>query len=197
MKSSIPTGLSVLRARRNAADLLPADGFKPLTNRRKHKSYTTALELNCSRDEVFDAINNVREWWSEEVEGRTDQPGARFTIHFNNIHRSAHKITEWVPGKRVVWHVPDARINFVKDQGEWNGTDIIFEISRKGGWTKLRFTHSGLVPEFECYDGCSEAWGFYINESLQRLIMTGQGEPSRKEARRIGSRIIIGAAASL
>jgi hypothetical protein len=44
----------------------------------------------------------------------------------------------------------------------------------------VRFTHAGLVPAFECYGGCSGAWGFYINDSLRSLIATGKGEPNAK-----------------
>jgi hypothetical protein len=39
----------------------------------------------------------------------------------------------------------------------------------------------GLVPEFECFDNCSSAWGFYINNSLKSLITTGAGHPNKKE----------------
>ena len=73
----------------------------------------------------------------------------------------------------------DASINFVKDKTEWNGTDIIFEITRKGGKTELRFTHVGLVPTIECYGGCSGAWGSYINESLRNLITKGEGRRTK------------------
>jgi len=86
-----------------------------------------------------------------------------------------------VPGKRVVWHVTDAELSFVKDKTEWNGTDIVFDIAKKDGKTEVRFTHVGLVPAFECYGGCSGAWGFYINDSLRNLITTGKGAPNQKE----------------
>jgi hypothetical protein len=57
----------------------------------------------------------------------------------------------------------------------------VFEIKSKDGKTELRFTHIGLVPTFECYGGCSGAWGFYINDSLRSLITTGKGAPNKKE----------------
>jgi hypothetical protein len=87
-----------------------------------------------------------------------------------------------VPGKKVVWRTLDSQINFVKDTTEWNGTEVVFEITRKDDKTELRFTHVGLVPTIECYGGCSGAWGFYINDSLRDLITTGKGQPARKEA---------------
>jgi hypothetical protein len=146
------------------------------------KGFTTSFRVDQSPKEVFDAVNNVRGWWSEEIEGRTDQLGAEFTYRYKGVHRSTQKITEFVPGKKVVWHVSDARLNFVKDKTEWNGTDIVFDIARKGDQTELRFTHVGLVPAFQCYGNCSGAWGFYINDSLRSLITTGKGVPNAKES---------------
>jgi hypothetical protein len=54
----------------------------------------------------------------------------------------------------------------------------MFEISEKGDETEVRFTHVGLVPAIECYDNCSNAWGFYINGSLRTFITTGKGQPN-------------------
>ena len=147
----------------------------------KTKDYTTSFTVNRSPDEVFDAVNNVRGWWSGEIDGRTDKLGAEFTYRYKDVHRSTQKITELVPGKKVVWHVADARLNFVKNKTEWNGTEVVFEITRKDGKTELRFTHVGLVPAFECYGDCSVAWGFYINDSLRTLITTGKDQPNPKE----------------
>ena len=147
----------------------------------KNQNFTTAILVDQTPKEVFDAINNVRGWWSEEIEGRTDKLGAEFKFHYKDLHFSTHKITEFVPGKKVVWQTSDSTINFVKDHTEWNGTKVIFEIAKKNGKTELRFTHMGLVPTIECYGNCSGAWGFYINDSLRRLITTGKGEPEEKE----------------
>jgi hypothetical protein len=147
----------------------------------KKKDFTTTFSVDQSPEEVFDAINNVRGWWSEEIDGSTDKLGAEFKFHHKDLHRSTQKITEFVPGKKVVWHVSEARLNFVKNKTEWNGTEVVFEITRKDGKTELRFTHVGLVPAFECYGDCSGAWDFYINNSLRGLIMTGKGQPALKD----------------
>ena len=145
------------------------------------QDFTAGFSVDQTPDQVFDAIKNVRGWWSEEIEGRTDALGAEFTFHYKNLHRSIQKITEFRPGKKVVWHVLDSRIGFVKDKAEWKGTDIVFEIVRKNGKTELRFTHVGLIPSIECYGDCSGAWSFYINDSLRSLIATGKGQPNPKE----------------
>jgi activator of Hsp90 ATPase-like protein len=145
------------------------------------KNYTTTFTVDKSPAEVFAAINNVRGWWSGEIDGLTDTLGAEFTYRYQDLHRSTQKITELVPGKKVVWHVSNAKINFVKRKDEWNDTDVVFEIAKKDGKTELRFTHVGLRPTIECYGKCAGAWGFYIKDSLRSLITTGKGDPNEKE----------------
>ncbi|MGO9481761.1 MAG: SRPBCC family protein [Candidatus Kryptoniota bacterium] len=147
----------------------------------KNQNYTTTFSVDQPPEEVFAAINNVRGWWSEEIEGSTDKVGDEWTYHYEDVHSCKLKVTELVPGKRVVWHILDNYFNFTKDKSEWKGTTISFEISKKGDKTEVRFTHMGLVPEYECYDVCSNAWGSYINGSLPSLITKGKGQPNPKE----------------
>jgi hypothetical protein len=147
-------------------------------------SFTTTFAVDQTADEAFAAINNVRGWWSGELEGSTDKLGDEFTYRYADVHQSRQKITELIPGQRVVWHVLDGYLDFVHDKAEWTGTDVVFDISEKAGKTEVRFTHVGLVPAYECFDSCSSAWGFYINSSLRDLITTGKGEPNPKEQRK-------------
>ena len=149
-------------------------------NMKNNQDFSITLLVDNTPKEAFDAINNVRGWWSEEIEGRTDELG-EFKYHYQDIHRCTIKITELVPGKKVVWHVVDNYFNFVKDKSEWKDTDIVFEIAKKGDKTEVRFTHVGLVPAYECYGVCSDAWGTYINGSLRNLITKGKGQPNQNE----------------
>lgn len=142
------------------------------------KNFSVTFEVEESPEAVFAAVNDVRGWWTGDIDGPTDGLGAEFTYRYKDLHRSTQKVTEWVPGKRVVWHIVASRLGFVKDEHEWNGTDVVFEIEKKGDKTELRFTHVGLVPKIECYGECSGAWGFYMNESLKKLITTGKGRPN-------------------
>ena len=143
----------------------------------KQQNFTASITVDQTPEEVFKAINNVSGWWSGEIEGNTDKLGGEFTYRYKDMHRSKQKIKEFIPGKRIVWHVTDAELGFVKNKTEWKGTDIIFEIARKGGKTELRFTHAGLVPAFECYGGCSGAWGALVETNLRKLITTGKNQP--------------------
>jgi Activator of Hsp90 ATPase homolog 1-like protein len=144
----------------------------------KTRDYTATFVVDQGPKEVFAAINDVRGWWSGEIDGDTDRLGAEFTYRHKDVHRSTQKITEFVPGRKVVWHVTDSYLAFVDDKQEWNGTDVTFELSTKGGKTEVRFTHGGLG---ECYDRCSDAWSSYIKGSLKDLIIKGKGQPNPKE----------------
>jgi hypothetical protein len=142
-----------------------------------NQNYTVTILVDQTPTEVFAAINNVRGWWTGTIEGNTDKLGEEWTYRYKDIHYSKQKVTELVPGKRVVWNVLDANLSFTNDKAEWKGTDIMFDISQKDDKTEIRFTHVGLVPQFECYDKCSNAWGSLINGNLQQLITSGKNQP--------------------
>lgn len=148
----------------------------------KDHNYTASFTVDKSPDEAFQAIKNVRGWWSEEIEGPTDAVGDVFDYHYKDVHRCTMKMTEAVPGKRLAWLVTDNYFSFTEDKAEWKSTKLVFDIARKGDETEVRFTHLGLVPEYECFDVCSDAWGGYIKGSLKGLIANGKGDPNPKES---------------
>lgn len=147
----------------------------------KPLDFTTNITVEATPQQVFEAINNVRGWWSENIEGTTDTLNAEFSYHYQDVHRCKIRIVEMEPGKRVVWHVLDNYFKFTDDETEWKDTSILFEITEKEGKTKLKFTHEGLVPAYECYQVCHDAWTHYIQDSLQSLITTGKGKATPKE----------------
>ena len=152
----------------------------------KNKNFTTTILVDQTPEEVFNAINNPRGWWSEEIEGSTTKLNDEFNYHYKDVHNSRMKLIEVIPNKKVVWLVMDNYFQFTKDKSEWTGNKIIFEITEKNNKsdsyrTQLQFTQLGLVPEYECYDICQNAWSNYINNSLRSLITTGKGQPNPKE----------------
>ena len=146
--------------------------------------FSTMFSVAQTPDEVFNAITNVRGWWSENIEGGTARLNDVFTYRYSDVHKCSMKLIEVVPGKKVVWLVLDNYFDFTEDKTEWTGTKIEFEITEKDNKTQLRFTHRGLVPEYECYDICFNAWTGYIQDSLFNLITTGKGKPNNRETPR-------------
>jgi hypothetical protein len=59
----------------------------------KKRSFTTAILVDQTLSEAFAAVNNVRGWWSGEIEGATDKLGAEFTYRYKDAHRSTQKIS--------------------------------------------------------------------------------------------------------
>jgi hypothetical protein len=138
-------------------------------------NFTSTFTVGQSPEDVFAAITNVRRWWTGEIEGNTDKLADEFVYRYADLHYSKQKITDLVAGQRVVWQVVDAYLMGPRNPNEWIGTEIKFDISQTRDQTEVRFSHLGLVPDVECFDACSNAWGFYINGSLRRLITTGEG----------------------
>lgn len=152
-----------------------------MTTQTRDQSYTVTFTVDRTPQQVFDAINDVRGWWSQEVVGVTDEVGGVFRYRYQDVHRCTVRVTELVPGRRVAWLVEDNYFDFVQDQAEWEGTAIVFDITDTDGGAEVRFTHVGLAPQFECYDVCSTAWGGYVDGSLRDLITTGRGRPNPAE----------------
>ena len=139
-------------------------------------SFTTTILVDKNPAEVFDAINKVKDWWQGSVTGNTSHVGDEFEYRMKTFHLSRQKIIEMQPNKKIVWLVTDSNLDSFEDKTEWTGTKIIFEITGAGNKTELRFTHEGLVPDFQCYGSCSGAWGRLVQESLFSLITTGKGK---------------------
>jgi len=146
----------------------------------KTQDYTASITVNATAHEAFKSINSVSKWWTENLEGSSQKQGDEFTVRFDDAHVSTQKLVEVIPDKKIVWLVTDSKLNFVKDKHEWTNTKISFEIAEKGGITQINFSHIGLVPGIECYNGCTNAWSQYIKGSLFKLLTEGKGMPELK-----------------
>jgi hypothetical protein len=154
------------------------------------ENLTATMTVDQTPDEVFEAITNVRSWWTENLIGHSAALRDEFVFTDDSeyageaaqtkkgIRYARFQLTEVVPGRRVVWHVVDSYLDFIDDHHEWTGTDVIFDISTDAQGTTLHFTHEGLTAaESACFEACSRGWTFYITRSLPQLITTGVGQP--------------------
>lgn len=151
---------------------------------------TATMTVDRTPEEVFEAITNVRGWWTENLIGDTTALGDEFVFTDDSaypgetaradtgIRFARFQLTEVAPGRRVVWHVVDAYLAFIADHDEWTDTHVVFDITTDVRGTTLHFTHEGLTAaESACFQACSRGWTFYITKSLPQLITTGAGQP--------------------
>jgi len=141
------------------------------------KDYTISLTVDAAAHDVFNSINNVAAWWTDDLKGNSQKLNDVFTVQFADMHVSTQKIIEVIPDKRIVWLVTDSTLSFIKDKSEWTNTTIIFDITHRNNQTHIQFTHRGLVPDIECYTDCTKGWEYYIKGSLFKLITEGKGTP--------------------
>ncbi len=58
------------------------------------------------------------------------------------------RVKEAIPDTKMIWHVEDSLIALpeLKNQKEWIGTTIVWEIEQNGENAKIKITHLGLSP---------------------------------------------------
>jgi hypothetical protein len=144
-----------------------------------NKHFSVSVLVDQSPEKAFAAINNIKGWWSEDVDGRRDQLNEEF------IYRDKHlwcrmRVTELSHAKKIVWHVLESEMDNFASGKDWNDTKLVFDITGRNGKTEITFTHVGLLPGVECYVVCSSAWTYYIRTSLAGLINTGKADPIKK-----------------
>ncbi len=143
-----------------------------------NSGFSRTFLVNKPSRAVFDAINDVRTWWSEDFTGASQNMGDEFDARFADVHFSRQRLVESIPGKKIVWLVTDSRLTFLNNQSEWTGTSIHFDLSEENGATKIVFTHEGLIPSIQCFKDCSNGWNFYLDGSLIPFINTGIANPN-------------------
>lgn len=139
-----------------------------MTNQPFQYSFSSSKNSN----EVFAHLINPKNWWvglfGESIEGKSKDINDEFSFRAGDgLHYSNQKLIELVSNKKIVWLVTESNLSFLKNTNEWAGTKICFDIDQVAGKTKVTFTHEGLIPHFECYNGCSSAWTQYLN-NLQK-----------------------------
>lgn len=146
----------------------------------QNENYSTVIETSKTSNEVYTAINNVEQWWTENFEGSSNKLNDEFTVTFGGTFIKL-KVIELVNNYKIVWQVTDCYKHFLKNKKEWVGTKIYFDIVNEGNQkTKLTFTHLGLSNPLECYEICCDAWNGYLQGSLKNLITTSKGTPDKK-----------------
>lgn len=141
-----------------------------MDNKNFQFSFTTAKKAS----EVFAYLINPKNWWSglldETIAGKSIVINDEFSFRAGGgVHYSNQKLIAMETDKKIAWLITESHLSFLKDTSEWTGTKISFDIEQEDGNTKVTFTHQGLVPEFECYGSCTNAWTQYLQKLKAQL----------------------------
>lgn len=129
--------------------------------------------IKASADDVFKTLTErgkLAQWWTTDTRGSGEQVGDTLEFWFNNFHQE-FTVTELAPGKRVAWKSPAAQ-----GCGEWEGTEISFDLSTDEKQTMLQFRHSGWKESTNFQGHCSMRWAVFLL-SLKDVLEKGKGRP--------------------
>ncbi|WP_333864839.1 SRPBCC family protein [Sphingobacterium sp.] len=143
------------------------------------ENYNHTIKLSISADQVFKALTSeIPFWWTTLFEGSSNSKNDRFTVRFGDQIYKRIRVEDLRENAKVVWSVEDSLIAVpgLKNQQEWIGTTIIWNIIEMENGTVLQLEHIGLHPEIECYAICTDGWRQFV-KSLELYVETGKGHP--------------------
>jgi hypothetical protein len=148
------------------------------------KDFHRTIAVNVSAAEAMKKISLVNFWWKKDFSGSAEKLNDTFTVPFGEPSFVDFVVSEFVPGKKMVWKVTDCYLPWFQDKKEWNNTEVVFELSEENGKTKIDFTHVGLIPEIECYGVCEKGWNEHIN-TLDKFINEGKDCLNNKQPEKL------------
>ena len=130
-------------------------------------TYSVAIKVAKSSNEVFNLLIDLTKWWPEEFIGENINLNSVFILKTEEGHYSKNKVIEYIPNEKVVWIVTESRRK--EDDFDWTGTEMIFEIKPKNLYTEIIFTYDGVVLKNEI-QRLAQICDFVIKERLYNLI---------------------------
>jgi uncharacterized protein YndB with AHSA1/START domain len=135
--------------------------------------YESTVILKAAADAVFDALttpSGLQAWWCPSVSG-SGLEGGELTFLFGD-DPLVMRVDKAERSSVVRW----TALAF-EPLPDWVGTTISFDVSPdENGGSRLRFRHTGMTPQLECFDFCTKSWENYL-VSLVDYLDSGKGSP--------------------
>ena len=146
---------------------------------KKQKDFSYSFTVKASAKDAMKMISKVDLWWAKKFKGKAAKLNDEFSVYFGGPKDTFvdFKISEVVPGKKIVWLVTDCNLHWINDKKEWKNNECVWNLTEKDGKTIIDFIHKGMNPESECYESCKPGWTHHIKDSLIKLIEEGTGYP--------------------
>jgi len=137
-------------------------------------SYSTSVEINISKEAVFQAISkDLANWWGYQ-DAPIEKKGTILKVSWGEPWYQ-FEVTEYHENKKMVWKCIDAnqKIDGLKNvEKEWVDTKIYWVLQELDEQkTLLKFKHEGLTPEFICFKFCSKSWNHFLQGSLVSYLV--------------------------
>lgn len=123
-------------------------------------------------DEVYQAVTTVEGlagWWTTDTVGK-NEVGEKLIFRFGDLGGFDMEVLKLDPSGHVRWRVVDG-------PEEWIGTEIDWNLGRRGEHTIVQFKHEGWREPVPFMHHCSTKWAVFLM-SLKELVETGRGRPA-------------------
>jgi uncharacterized protein YndB with AHSA1/START domain len=135
------------------------------------------IGIKAPLSQVYAAVSSVAGisgWWTRETSGDAKLNGT-VNVLFRapdgtEKGRMGFELTKLVPNEDVVWR-------FSSGPEEWVGTDVTFQLIRRGDYTVVLFGHRNWRQASEFTAHCSMKWATFLL-SLRQYAETGTGQPA-------------------
>lgn len=130
--------------------------------------------IKASPEAIYQALTErekLARWWTTDTRGSGAKIGDTLEFWFGGTFCQKFDVTELAPGKRVAWKSPKGQ-----GAGEWEGTEISFELSTDDKQTFVQFQHTGWREPTGFQGHCSMRWAVFLM-SLKDVLERGKGRP--------------------
>ncbi len=126
--------------------------------------------IKTNPDRLYEAITTQKGlagWWTPQVKA---EPTVGTLSEFQFIGTILKFRVEAIEAARhVAW-------SSVQVPPDWEGTQVLFDITPEDNIVNLRFSHTGFASTGGSFGITSYSWAQYLR-SIKLLLETGEGEP--------------------
>jgi len=127
------------------------------------------LEIETTPEKLFESLSTdkgIAAWWTK---AKTQAEVGAVNEFAFGAGAVTFRVEKLEAGKAVAWSADQV-------PPDWKGTQVLFELSKGGRGSILRFSHTGFKTTTPMVAATSYAWAQYLR-SLKLFLETGKGEP--------------------